>query len=158
MVHGDNWAKNPVGLYFCLGLSVMLRKALQHVVDDSSFHLAVEPAATALQQAKCVLDWGCLQVNTSAFEGFEEELVQELSACFPSGDFNRRSFMTIHSDICCSYRSIRTSLHFITLWSSFIKKITTCQEPQPVFYQEVNDLIFVELFRSMMKFCLTGVC
>ena len=35
---------------------VMLKNAIQHVVDDSSFHLKVEPAATALQQAKYVAD------------------------------------------------------------------------------------------------------
>ena len=49
-------------------IMVMLRKALQHLIDDRSFHLAVEPAATALQQANCVLDWGCQQANTSAFK------------------------------------------------------------------------------------------
>ena len=61
-------------------IMVMLRKALQHLIDDRSFHLAVEPAATALQ-ANCVLDWGCQQANTSAFKGFEKELVQENLVC-----------------------------------------------------------------------------
>ena len=77
----------------------MLRKAIKHV-DDSSFHLAVEPAATALQQAK--VDWSCQQVNILAFDKCEE-LVQE---CFPSGDFNIHSFVSISSDICHSYHSI----------------------------------------------------
>ena len=131
-------------------IMVMLRKALQHLIDDRSFHLAVEPAATALQQANCVLDWGCQQANTSAFKGFEKELVQELSVCFPSGDVSKHSFVTIRSDICRSYHSIRTSPHFVTLWCNFVKKATTCQEPQPVFYQEVTDLIFEELLQSAL--------
>ena len=80
----------------------MLRKALKHVVDDSSFHLAIEPAATALQQAKYVVDWSYQQVNISAFDKFEE-LVQE---CFLSSDFNSHSFVSIWSDICRSYHSI----------------------------------------------------
>ena len=70
----------------------MLRKALKHG-DDSSFHLAV-------QQAK--VDWSCQQVNILAFDKCEE-LIQE---CFPSGDFNIHSFVSISSDICHSYHSI----------------------------------------------------
>ena len=58
-------------------LPVMLKNAIQHVVDDSSFHLKVEPAATSLQQAKYVAEWSGKDENRFIFE---ERLVKELRA------------------------------------------------------------------------------
>ena len=58
----------------------MLKNAIQHVVDDSSFHLKVEPAATALQQAKYVPEWSGKDENRLIFEALEERLVKELVA------------------------------------------------------------------------------
>ena len=128
----------------------MLRKAIQRVVDDSSFHLPVEPAATALQQAKCVLDWGSKQENARVFEEFEEKLLQELKSSIPSALSDSYSFVTARSDMCCSYHTTRTSPHFITLWSSFISKVTDHSLPQPTFYQEVTDLVFEDLVHSAL--------
>ena len=128
----------------------MLRKAIQHVIDDSSFHLPVEPAATALRQAKTILDWGTHQQNRSVFEGFEEKLVLELSAALPSSCVDARSFLTVRSDMCRSYHDVRTSPQFIALWSEFIKSATSNSQPQPTLYQELNDLIFEELVRTAL--------
>ena len=47
-------------LRYCICiLLVMLKRAIQHVADDSSFHISVEPAITALQQANAMLEWVC---------------------------------------------------------------------------------------------------
>ena len=70
----------------------MLKNAIQHVIDDSSFHLKVEPAATALQQAKYmymyVAEWSGKDENRLIFEAFEERLVKELMGCLPSDPTN----------------------------------------------------------------------
>ena len=50
----------------------MLKNAIQHVIDDSSFHLKVEAAATALQLAKYVAEWSGKDENRLIFEAFEE--------------------------------------------------------------------------------------
>ena len=62
-------------------LPVMLKSTIQHVIDDSSFHLKVEPAATALQQAKYVAEWSGKDENRLIFEAFEKRLVKELKGC-----------------------------------------------------------------------------
>ena len=87
----------------------MLKNAIQHVVDDSSFHLKVEPAA--LQQAKYVAEWSGKDENRLIFEAFEERLVKELKGCLPSDptNSNARSFVSFRSDICRNYHSLRTS-------------------------------------------------
>ena len=122
----------------------------EHVIDDSSFHLPVEPAATALQQAKSVLEWGSQQENTPIFEGFEEILVQELNTTLPTGSLDARSFLTARSDMCRSYHKLRTSPQFISLWSTFIEKAIGSSLPQPTFYQDVTDLIFEELVQTAL--------
>ena len=58
----------------------MLKNAIQHVIDDSSFHLKVEPAATALQQAKYVAESNILQITTT--------ILAVRSAVTPLGDVN----------------------------------------------------------------------
>ena len=55
----------------------MLKNAIQHVIDDSSFHLKVEPGATALLQAKYVAEWSGKDENRHIFKAFEERLVKE---------------------------------------------------------------------------------
>ena len=55
----------------------MLKNTIQHVIDDSSFHLKVEPAAIALQQAKYVAEWSGKDENRLILE----RLVKELKGC-----------------------------------------------------------------------------
>ena len=130
----------------------MLKNAIQHVVDDSSFHLKVEPAATALQQAKYVAEWSGKDENRLIFEAFEERLVKELKGCLPSDptNSNARSFVSFRSDICRNYHSLRTSSSFVDLWTELIKRATTRAHPQPTFYQEVTDLLFDGIITSAL--------
>ena len=123
----------------------MLRRAVEHVVSDSSFQFPVEPAATALQQAKSVLEWVSLQENAVELLRFEESLLGELKSTVPSCVSDSRSFVTARSDMCRSYHNVRTSASFAALWSSFIQKVTGHALPEPTFYQEVTDLMFEEL-------------
>ena len=140
---------------FMLFIPEMLKKSVQHVIDDSSFHINVEPAATALQQAKSVMEWGSKQENEALFKEFEDQLVLELNTCFPSGSLDVRSLRTIRSDMCRQYHKVRTSPHFTALWSSFIKR-TSSSPPQPTFYQEVTDLIFEELVQKAFPVVYEG--
>ena len=83
----------------------MLKNAIQHVIDDSSFHLKVEPA---VQQASGKDE------NRLIFEAL---LVKELKGCLPSDptNLNARSFVSFRSDICRNYHSLRTSSSFVDL-------------------------------------------
>lgn len=130
----------------------MLTRAIQRVVDDPSYHLNVEPAATALRQARCIAEWSTQEENKAAFDDFEARLVQELGGCVPSVSTTSsvRSFGTIRADICRNYHSLRTSAAFTALWSEFIKCTTTDTQPQPTFYQEVTDVMFESVIASAL--------
>ena len=49
----------------------MLKRATQRVVEDETFHIPVEPAATALRTAKFVLDWAT--DHEEAMASFEQQ-------------------------------------------------------------------------------------
>ena len=118
---------------------VMLKCAIQQVVDDPSYHLKVEPRATALRQARCIAEWSTQEENNAAFNEFEARLLEELWNCVPrvTTTSSVRSFGTVRTDICRNYHSLRTSAAFTVLWSEFIKCTTSDTQPQPTFYQEV---------------------
>ena len=145
----ENHYSTSYDLYF---LPAMLKNAIQHIIDDSSFHLLVEPAATALQQAKYVAEWSSKDENIPIFEVFEERLMKELKGCLPSDatSLNARSFVSFRADICRNYHSLRTSSIFVHLWSEFIKSASTHAHPQPTFYQEVTDLLFDGIIASTL--------
>ena len=54
---------------------------MSSVVEDQSFHIAVEPAATALCTAKDVLQWAGTNCNEEAFSSFEELVCSALRPC-----------------------------------------------------------------------------
>ena len=51
---------------------------MEHVVKDESFHIPVEPTATALNAAKTVLEWASQEDHQPAFLAFEEKVVSAL--------------------------------------------------------------------------------
>ena len=59
----------------------MLRGAIEHIVSDPSFHIPVEPAATALSTARSVLEWVSQEENQTIFSAFEDKITSELSGC-----------------------------------------------------------------------------
>ena len=75
----------------------MLKKAVQHVIDDSSLHIGVEPAATALQQAKAIMEWGSKQENESLFKNLEDRLLLELNTCLPSESLDAQSLPELNT-------------------------------------------------------------
>ena len=96
----------------------MLRRAVVHVVSDSSFQFPVEPAATALQQAKSVLEWVSLQENAVELLRFEESLLGELKSTVPSCVSDSRSFVTARSDMygatqCTHFSIICSPVEFL---------------------------------------------
>ena len=52
----------------------MLKRAIQRVVDDASYHLNVEPAAMALRQASYIAEWITQYENKAIFDEFETRL------------------------------------------------------------------------------------
>jgi len=76
----------------------MLR-AIESVVKDESFHLPVEPATTALAQAKAVLEWSSQPSNHHALNSFEKQIEAELQTCLPTGRVAVRSFQSKKEDM-----------------------------------------------------------
>ena len=103
----------------------MLKHAIEQVMDDPSYHLNVEPAATALRQARCVHNWSTQEENKIIFDEFEARVVKELRSCVPCvAAVGVRLFGNIRADICRKYHILRTSAAFTALWSEFIKTAT----------------------------------
>ena len=131
--------------------SVMLKSAIHNVINDTSFHLKVEAAATALQQARCVAEWSGKEENEPIFEEFEKRLLDELKTCLPpnAASSGARSFGSIRSDICRNYHRVRTSSTFVAIWNDLIKRASHTNA-QPTFYQEVTDILFEGIVTSAL--------
>ena len=56
----------------------MLKRAIQRVIDDASYHLNVEPVATALRQASYIAEWITHDENKAIFDEFETRPVKKL--------------------------------------------------------------------------------
>ena len=119
----------------------MLKKAVEHIIKDDSFHLPLEPAATALRIAKAVIRWSSQEENKLLYYSFEKKIIEYLQTCLPNGCQNRRSFQTQKVDLWRAYHQVRTSDTFNALWSDFLQQVTS-EPPVPTFYQEVTDLMF----------------
>ena len=59
-----------------------LRSAIQHILDDKSFNILVDPVTEALKIAKQVLEWASEKKNQRVFNDFEGRLLSELKKCF----------------------------------------------------------------------------
>ena len=123
-----------------------MRRAIEHVVSDQSFHIPVEPAATALSTAKSVLEWVSNEENQSLFAAFEGKVMAELHTCLGDCPKDMRSFRTKRIELCRSYHELRVSVKFTTSWRDFLKKVECV--PVPSFYQEVTDLLFEDILKS----------
>ena len=101
---------------------MMLRRAIQQVIDDPSFHLNIEPAATALRQARCIAEWSRQDENKTIFDEFESRLAEKLKGCVQhvTSISSVKSFGSVRAEICRNYHSQRTSAAYIELWSNFI--------------------------------------
>ena len=100
----------------------MLKRALEHVIEDGSFNIGVEPAATALKTAKNVLHWGSQEENESTLSAFELRLISELRTCIHSNCKDVRSFQVQRVELWRSYHSLRTSKHFNETWHGFLRQ------------------------------------
>ena len=126
--------------------SVIMRRAIEHVVSDQSFHIPVEPAATALGIAKSVLEWVSKEENQSIFAEFERNVMTELHPCLGDCPKDMRSFRTKRIELCRSYHLLRVSERFTTSWRDFLMKVGCAAVPS--FYQEVTDLLFEDMLKS----------
>ena len=74
-------------------------KAIEELLSDESFHIPLEPAATAFRQGTCVFQWASEASNRQAFETFEAAISLALQTCLPEGTSNIRSFQTERVDL-----------------------------------------------------------
>ena len=106
----------------------MLKRATQSVIEDETFHIPVEPAATALRTAKCVLDWS--SNHKEAMVSFEHRICSALRPCFNGAQI--------------SMTSRKEAQEFRLLWKDISAEM---KAPHiPAFYQAVTDHIFKEMF------------
>ena len=125
----------------------MLRGAIEHIVSDPSFHIPVEPAATALSTARSVLEWVSQEENQTIFSAFEDKITSELSGCIGVSPEDAQSFRTKKLELCRSYHQFRISDEFTTTWLGFLRQVKC--NPVATFYQEVTDIVFEHLLKSV---------
>ena len=125
----------------------MLQSAVEHVVKDDSFHLPLEPAATALRLAKAVMDWSSREENKLIYHVFEEKVGAELQTCLPKVFQNLRSFQTQKVELWRAYHELRTSDRFNALCRDFLSQVSS-EPPEPTFYQEVTDIMFERMVQT----------
>ena len=116
----------------------MLKRATQCVVEDETFHIPVEPAATALRTAKFVLHWASDHEETMG--SFEHRICSALCPCFNGAQIpttGRREVMWR------AYLKVRTSEEFRLLWKDISAEMKVPQVP--AFYQALTDHIFKEM-------------
>ena len=117
----------------------MLKRATQSVIEDETFHSPVEPAATALRTAKCVLDWS--SNHKEAMVSFEHRICSALRPCFNGAQIA----MTSRKEAMWrAYLKVRTSQEFRLLWKDISAEMKVPHIP--AFYQAVTDHIFKEMF------------
>lgn len=108
---------------------------MSSVIEDQSFHIAVEPAATALRTAKNVLEWA--DTNKEAFLCFEELLCSTIRPCLRDQRVSKASKECMWRD----FYQIQTSESFRLSFLTSQVKVAAL----PAFYQAVTDNIFKEM-------------
>ena len=58
-------------------------KAIKDLLDDESFHVPLEPAATAFKQATCVYRWASETTDHQVFDTFHKGVQLHLQSCLP---------------------------------------------------------------------------
>ena len=116
----------------------MLRRAVSSVVEDQSFHIAVEPAATALRTAKNVLEWA--DTNKEDFLSFEELLCSTIRPCLRDQRVSKASKECMWRN----FHQIRTLESFRLSWCKFLTSQVKVAS-LPAFYQAVTDNFFKEM-------------
>ena len=82
----------------------MLRRAIEHVVKDESLNIPVEPATSALNVSRIVLEWASQEDHQPAYLSFQEKVVSALRTCIPSLEGCKEMRLLVHSN--CSYVSV----------------------------------------------------
>ena len=133
--------------YFCSHWSVhftfrSMQKAIEDVLNDESFHVQLEPAATALKQATCLFKWA--SDNQEAFGIFETSFRTHLRTCLLQDISTTRSYQNQRVDMWRKYHSLRISKEFVDLWKELISKAMS-EPPEPTFFQDITDRVFEEM-------------
>ena len=107
---------------------------MSSVVEEQSFHIAVEPAATALRTAKNVLEWA--GTNEEAFRSFEELVCSVLRLCL----CDQRASMVNKECMWRDFHQVPTSEGFRLSWCEFL---TSQVKVLPTFYQAVTENLLI---------------
>ena len=59
----------------------LLKSAIEHIVDNKSFNILVDPAIKGFKIAKQVLEWALEEKSQRVFNDFKERLLSELKKC-----------------------------------------------------------------------------
>lgn len=116
----------------------MLRRAVTSILEDKSFHISVEPAATALRTAKKVVEWA--SVNDEAFLAFERLVCSALRRCLCDQRASKASRECMWRD----FHQLRTSEAFKLSWCDFLTNQVKVAA-LPNFYQAVTDNLFKDM-------------
>ena len=132
--------------FYFSSAEMMLRRAVEHVANNASFHIPVEPAITALKTAKSVLQWMLQEENRQIVSEFEDMMTTKLRECLGGADHDMQSFRIKRIELCRTYHHFRIPEAFTTTWHAFLTQVK-CRS-LPSFYQEVTDHTFEEILTS----------
>ena len=122
----------------------MLKRAIEAIVRDESFHLAVEPAATALQVAQGLLVHA--EKPGRVFTDFEKKLLSRLQDVLKES--HSLSLRTRRIRYWRNFHQLRISQEFSSLWEEFLQTVEL--QAEPAFYQEASDQIFEALVKEKL--------
>ena len=121
----------------------MLKRAVTAIIEDESYHLPVEPAATALKVAEAVL----AASEQPAFTAFEKKLLAALNAVV--AESHSLSLKTKRVRYWRNYHQLRINSSFHILWSEFLH-LKLGLKPEPVFFQDASERVFEMLIKEKL--------
>ena len=118
----------------------MLKKAVQCIIEDESFHIPVEPAATALRTAKTVLEWA--RDHNDGLLSYELQICSTLRPCLKGA---QTSYKKWREAMWRNYHKVHSMEQFRHLWTVFLAEVGVEVSPVPAFYQVATDHIFEQM-------------
>ena len=116
----------------------MLRRAIESILEDKTFHIPVEPAVTVLRAAKTANQWAHEHKDRCRY--LETQICSALRPCLTGGGATKSKKKLMWG----TYHKVRTSEEFRLLWVNVLAEMEV-QSVVPAFYQAITDAIFKEL-------------
>ena len=109
----------------------MLRRAIESILEDKTFHIPVEPAVTALRTEKTANQWAHEHKDRCRYL---EQICSALRPCLTGGGATKSKKKLMWG----TYHKVRTSEEFRLLWVNVLAEMEV-QSVVPAFYEKAAD-------------------